>query len=166
MISRATSIPACSARVRDAPVCRYADSGSELEKGFAPLQYSSYTLRALRPGYMYVFMKGTNGENLLGLEGLDSKWAKEKTWPHSKWTPNTHNEVLQQTARVEFTILLRGFRPGQSNWHAKLSSHHNKSGSAPLPINPKCYATSAGLILNFPNDTQGQRQATLKISHP
>ncbi|GLO46168.1 hypothetical protein PPUN109347_27310 [Pseudomonas putida] len=96
---------------------------------------------------------------------LDSKWTETGTWAIPNWTAITHNEVLGNASFTEFTVLLRGFLLGRSEWQASLSSKTASDNIAMLPAIPDCYAIKGGLILNFKNEIQSHNHVTLQITY-
>lgn len=119
----AASSPACSPRIPIVPV-RYAvlpgkpgvkayayeSSGYSLSRDLPPLKEASYTLRALRPGYVYVYMKGKGGDKLViheydgegkyreltytGLENYHKRDAyRDGGSSHWVWAETTASEV-------------------------------------------------------------------------
>lgn len=122
----ATGAPGCGSRIPLVPIryavlpgdskseqYKYSGSGYELEKGFPALREASYTLRALRPGYVYVFMSGPKGEkmvvhehdgnghykelNYTGLENYHKRDAfragRSMSWVWADTCPDTASEV-------------------------------------------------------------------------
>jgi len=125
-VGSAASAPGCSSRIPLVPIryavlpgdgksaqYRYSGSGYELENGFPALREASYTLRALRPGYVYVFMSGPKGEkmvvhehdgqghykelNYTGLENYHKRDAfragRSMSWVWADTCPDTASEV-------------------------------------------------------------------------
>ena len=52
-------------KAADAKALAYDASPYDLERGFDRIKGSAYTLRALRPGYVYVYMKGNDGDKFV-----------------------------------------------------------------------------------------------------
>ncbi len=103
--------------------------------------------------------------SLFDLGQLDSKWTESSTWALPNWTAITHNEVVNNASVVEFTVLLRGFLLGQSEWQASLSSQFTNNGMTAFPVTPDCYVTRGGLLLNFKNEIRNHHHVKLNITY-
>lgn len=101
----------------------------------------------------------------LGFENLDSKWTDNSYWSPPNWTSITHNEVDSTPPTVEFTVLLKGFVLGQSQWSATIFRSQNGDHISTLSDNPICHEVSGGLILNFKITPPYHADITLSISY-
>ena len=98
------------------------------------------------------------------LDKLDSTWT-DNNWSPPNWTAITYNEVKSSPPTVEFTVFLRDFILGQSQWQATLFSSRKENSTTVFPTMPDCYTVTGGLILNFKNQIKDHAHATLNISY-
>ncbi|MCO7517100.1 hypothetical protein NJH80_20550, partial [Pseudomonas putida] len=101
----------------------------------------------------------------LGLENLSSGWNKNESWSPPNWTAIVHNNVPAPSPTVEFTVYLREFIVGQSEWSAKLILQRDSKTTTVQPLTPQCQITPSGLLLNFKHETKGAKEARLHITY-
>jgi len=102
------------------------------------------------------------GLSSLGLKNLSNEWNKQNTWSPPNWTNIVSNNVPTSNPTVEFTILLREFMLGQSEWSGNLCLG---SEGKTLKPSPNCYITSAGLVLNIKQEVEKAKTAKLTINY-
>lgn len=77
----------------------------------------------------------------------------------------TRNEVDSAPPTAEFTVLLKDFIIGQSQWSANLLRKPDENQTTTFTIKPDCYEVSGGLILNFKTTLPNHAEITLSISY-
>lgn len=104
---------------------------------------------------------------LLNLEGLTTGLSSYNHWPTPDWATIIHSYVYEGIATIEFTVLLKDFIMGQSQWYGTLKALDFGNTSTSLQTEPTCHITSIGLILHYKIDRARTRSATLSIKyHP
>jgi hypothetical protein len=65
----------------------------------------------------------------LGITGVDSQWHDNISWSIPSWGAIATNSVPEVPSIAEFTVLLRGYVMGQSDWEYILSVPQTGQGS-------------------------------------
>ncbi|MGE1081150.1 T6SS effector BTH_I2691 family protein [Pseudomonas shirazensis] len=112
--------------------------------------------------YAPIMLSSTEAHEM-GLNGLASTWSANDFWSPPNWTDIIYNETSKIAPTVEFTILLREFIIGQSEWAADLLEYTDSDHTV-TTITPTCYTTRQGLVLHFKKEVQDKTYAVLKIS--
>ncbi|WP_258198695.1 hypothetical protein, partial [Pseudomonas monteilii] len=102
---------------------------------------------------------------LLNLEGLTTRLSSESHWPTPDWATIIHSHVDEAMATIEFTVLLKNFIIGQSQWHGTLTAKDLDNTSKTLRAEPTCHLNSTGLILHYKIDSARAKSATLTIEY-
>jgi hypothetical protein len=116
--------------------------------------------------YFRIALFALNSKNL-GLHDLTTSWTDNNRWPTPDWATIIHSHAAEDSPTVEFTILLRGFIIGQSEWFGVLKSKNLDGTARTLIATPCCYTTAAVLVINYKIKPNKSKRVTLSITyHP
>ncbi|MFJ4388010.1 hypothetical protein ACIP02_27300, partial [Pseudomonas sp. NPDC089408] len=107
----------------------------------------------------------TQQTTLLRLEGFTTRLSLDNHWPAPDWATIIHSHINEGTPTIEFTVLLKDFIIGQSQWHGALEAMDFGNTSIALHKEPTCHLTSAGLVLHYKIDRAKTKSATLSIRY-
>jgi hypothetical protein len=101
----------------------------------------------------------------LGLENLTTAWSDNNQWPTPDWATIIHTQVIIVAPTAEFTILLRNFIIGVSEWQGALQNRDTDSNTKILHTTPSCHMTAAGLVVYYKVQTKPSTTLSLTIDY-
>lgn len=101
----------------------------------------------------------------LGLNALNSRWHVNNKWPTPDWATIIHGQAIEANPTAEFTIFLKGFIIGQSEWSGNISANSLDDSAITLSIAPDCHVTPAGLVIHYKIDADKIKSINLTISY-
>ncbi|WP_155642273.1 hypothetical protein [Pseudomonas alabamensis] len=167
-ISRATSNPACNARI---PVLlvRYAmilcpksmvsfrciEADVAMQQDIPSLQHAIY--------YSTKPLSAKQARSL-GVENIDTSWRNRPHWiPANDWLPAGQKNT--QTPTVEFSVFLPGFLLGVSTWSGHMETFSRSNGPEAHTEPATVYLTAAGLIVHYKKTLTAQHSARLTLPY-
>jgi len=114
--------------------------------------------------YSPILLSSEQSERL-GLKSLNSAWTTGNYWSPPDWSAIVQNSVHSPISIVEFTVLLKAFVIGQSEWRGELNGTHSDTSKTTLHMETKCYIAPEGLVLNIKAQTNKARSARLEITY-
>ncbi|NIF30098.1 hypothetical protein F3J44_27545 [Pantoea sp. Tr-811] len=107
----------------------------------------------------------TEQAKALQLGSLSSEWKQNNAWSPALWVTLAHTDARPPKPSAEFTVLLKEFIVGESEWFGSLSICDRDQHAIETPFSPDCYITALGLVLNFKIEIMHGNSASLFIKY-
>lgn len=102
---------------------------------------------------------------MLGITNVDSRWHENTAWSIPNWGQITTDSVPTEPSFAEFTVLLRGYITGQSDWKYKLSAPDVGQESDVNAAKTAFHLASGELVINFKIQAKSKSDVELIIEY-